>query len=63
MKTSSVNVLGALFQKLLTGGEYRLWGVNHISDIGNNTFLIDRHICWKTDLQKLSCLIYSFNYC
>ena len=41
---------------------YRLLGETQISDIGNNICLIDRDVCWKTNLQKVSFILYHFKY-
>ena len=63
-KISSGNILGALFLRLLIIRKDTCFGgKTHRNDYENYTGQIYIYVCGNTDLQKLSCIIYRFNYC
>ena len=62
-KMSSGNALGALFWKLSMERKDAEFGKTHEADCGTTAGQIQRDVCGNTDLLRVSCHTYSFNFC
>ena len=61
-KMSSVNILGALYSWFYGKKVCGLWRITHRKDPGKVEGLINRNVCGKTDLLKVSFHPCFFNY-